>query len=393
MEVYLDNGATTQMDEKVTETMNDCSSGNYGNPSSLHKMGAKAKKSIEKARTQVSKVIGARKNEIYFTSGGTESDNLALLGAYKGNKDKKHIVTTEIEHPAILEVCRFLKNEYQVEVDYVRPNHYGLIDPAAIEEKINDDKTLLVSVMTVNNENGAIQPIKEIGYIVAAHKNVLFHTDAIGAIGQIPINVEEWKVDILSMDAHKIHGPKGVGALYVREDKRKQICPILFGGNQENKLRSGTENVLGIVGMGKAYEIIASGEHRARITEMIRLRNKLLEGIHKISGVRINGPIGTDLTYRAPNNVNVSFDGIDKGEKLLLALSKEGIYVSTGCACTSKSKRPSRVLMACGISKAEAMCTIRLTLSTRTHEKEIDYVLDILPQIVTKLRNKPSLVR
>ncbi|WP_440944819.1 cysteine desulfurase NifS [Methanosarcina sp. T3] len=376
--IYLDNSATTKLNEEVLEEMLPFFSENYGNPSSLHTIGLVANAAIQKARDQIAGLIGAESDEIIFTSGGTESDNLALYGiAYANKKRGNHIITSSIEHPAIRQMCNFL-DENGFEVTYIPVDQDGIINPAHIEEAIKEE-TILISIMTINNEIGTIQPIKEISHIAKDH-NVYFHTDAVGAIGQMPIDVKKLDLDILSMDSHKIHGPKGIGAIYLKKNTR--IQPQILGGNQEYNLRAGTENVPGIVGMGKAFEIAARDFDKNK-DHMMNLRDRLIDGILKIEDVRLNG----HPKLRAPNNVNVSFNFIN-GKSLVSSLNLAGIEVSTGCACTSKSAEASEVLRACGLSTEEANGAIRLTNSKYNTKEEINYVLEILPSIVNKLRQK-----
>jgi cysteine desulfurase len=391
MKVYLDNNAATQVEEKVFEAMKSLFLDNYGNPSCLHEMGKRAKYEIDRARKYVAEVIGAKDNEIVFTSGGTESNNLALKGVALANKGKNHIITTRIEHQSILDTCQFLNKTCSYKVTYLPVDRYGLVDPNTVESEIKPE-TILVSIMTVNSEIGTIQPIGEISNRVAKHKGVLFHTDAIGAIGLLPVDVNNWKVDFISLNGHKIHGPKGIGALYIKESKQHHIKPIIHGGSQEFGFRGGTENVPGIIGMGKACEIIHmmnQGDRKDVIETITRLRDKLIDGILRIGDVRLNGPWDMERDKRVPNNINVTFKGIENGIQLVEALNQEEIYVSTGCACNSNISY-SKVLKACGFSKRDSNCTIRFTLSNRTNDQEIDYVLTILPQIVNKLRTKTT---
>jgi cysteine desulfurase len=386
--IYLDNNASTKVSKEVLDDMLPFFSENYGNPSSTHTMGLVADNAIQKARDQVAGLIGAEANEIVFTSGGTESDNLALYGIAYGNKEKgNHIITSQIEHPAILYMCNLLEDN-GFEVTYLPVDKYGMIKPATVKKAIRDE-TILISIMAINNEIGTMQPINEIGRIAAKEEHVYFHTDAVAAIGQMHIDVKEMNIDTLSMDSHKIHGPKGIGAIYLRE--KIEFQPLIRGGGQENNRRAGTENVPGIVGMGKAFEIVKNDVDDEAMKHMAYLRNKLIAGL-KINNdnVRLNG----HPTLRAPNNVNVSFKSIE-GESLVKSLDAAGIEVSTGCACNSKrskdSKKHSDVLNACGFLDEEAKGTIRLTNSKFNTEEEINYVLETLPNIVEELRLKSHL--
>jgi cysteine desulfurase len=336
--IYLDNNSSTKVSKEVLDAMLPYFSENHGNPSSMHTMGQEANLAVQNAREQVAQVIGAEPQEIVFTSSGTESDNLALLGFAYANKTKgNHIITSSIEHPAILQTCEFLKKN-GFEVTYLPVDQYGMVNPADVYVTVRPE-TILISVMTINNEIGTIQPIREIGRIAKAH-DICFHTDAVGSIGQMHIDVKELGLDMLSMGSHKIHGPKGIGALYVKKDTKMQ--GLFHGGAQERNLRSGTENVPGIVGMGKACEVVLRDLYK-NTAYMTRLRDRLIDRILEIEHVRLNG----HRTKRAPNNVNVSFSFID-GKSLLTALDMAGIEGSRGCACLSKDSTASHVLLACG---------------------------------------------
>ena len=313
--IYLDNSATTQVSKEVLDTMLPYFTEHYGNPSSLHTMGQEANVAVENARAQVAKAIGADAKEIIFTSCGTEADNLALVGVAQANKAKgNHIITSSVEHPAILRTCEFLQKE-GFSVTYLPVDQYGMVSPADVEAAITP-QTTLVSIMAVNNEIGTVQPIKEIGKIAKEHK-VYFHTDAVQAIGKIPINVNDQGIDMLSLAGHKIHAPKGVGALYVR--KGTKIQALIHGGGQEHNMKSGTENVPGIVGLGKAAEV-AIRDFDKNTAIMRHLRDKLIKGILQLEAVRLNG----HPTIRSPNNVNVSFNYIE-GESIILFLDMAGI--------------------------------------------------------------------
>ncbi len=375
--IYLDNAATTAVAPAVLEAMLPYFTQVYGNPSSIHATGREAHKAVDAARRQVAAAISAQPSEIYFTAGGSESDNWAIKGAAFARKDRgNHIITTAIEHHAVLHTCQWLEKQ-GFDVTYLPVDEYGMVSPANVEAAITD-KTILISVMMANNEIGTIQPIAEIGAI-ARRRGVLFHTDAVQAMGAIPVDVQALQVDMLSMSAHKFHGPKGVGALYVRKGVKLDV--FMAGGAQERGQRAGTENLAGIVGMGKAIELAVAGmaDSAARITV---LRDKLIKGIlERIPDVKLNGH--PDL--RLPNNVNVSVRYIE-GEALLLRLDLAGIAASSGSACTSGSLDPSHVLLAIGLPHEIAHGSLRLTLGADTTEADIDAVLDTLPGIVKDLR-------
>ncbi|AFD00347.1 cysteine desulfurase NifS [Methanocella conradii HZ254] len=374
--VYLDNSATTRVSQEVLDAMLPFFTETYGNPSSLHTMGQEASAAVQKAREQVARAIGADAEEIIFTSCGTEADNLALVGtAYANRKKGNHIITSSIEHPAILRTCEFLEKE-GFRVTYLPVDRYGMVSPADVEAAIRPETTL-ISVMAVNNEIGTIQPVREIGRIAKEH-NVYFHSDAVQAVGKVPINVKKDDIDMLSLSGHKIHAPKGVGALYVKKGTRIQA--LIHGGGQERNMKSGTENVPGIVGLGQACEA-AIRDFDKNTAHMKRLRDKLIEGLLKIDRVRLNG----HPTIRSPNNVNVSFSFIE-GESLVLFLDMSGIEASTGSACSSKNLKASHVLLACGLPPEEAHGSLRLTNCAFNTEDEIDYVLETLPGIVDRLR-------
>lgn len=354
---------------------------NFGNPSSVHSFGRAAKKALEEAREQVAQLIGAQPSEIVFTSGGTEADNLAVVGAAMANSKKgKHIITSGIEHHAILDSCKWLaKNGF--EVTYLPVTSEGLVRVEDLAAAIRED-TILISIMHVNNEVGTIQPIAEIGKI-ARERGIIFHSDAVQSVGKIPVDVNELQVDLLSVSAHKIYGPKGVGCLYIRKGTR--VEPRSFGGGQERKRRPGTENLPGIVGFGKAAEL-------ARINlpeeqKLITLRDKLIDGLlERIPDCQLNG----HRYQRVPTNVNVSIRYLE-GEALLLSLDLKGIAASSGSACTSGSLDPSHVLLAMGICHEIAHGSLRMTLGRDNTEEDIDYVLEELPIIVDRLRKMSPL--
>lgn len=381
--VYLDHSATTPVDSEVAQLMMTYYTEKYGNPSSVHTFGQEAKEGLEIAREQVAALIGAQANEITFTSGGTEADNLAILGATDAQRKKgKHIITSAIEHHAVLETCEYLeKNGFDLTV--IPVDEEGAIDPQAVAQAMRPD-TILITIMHANNEVGTIQPIAEIGRI-AKEKGIIFHVDAVQSLGKVPIDVKAMNVDLLTMSSHKIYGPKGVGALYIR--KGIKLTPRVYGGGQEKKRRSGTENLPGIIGFGKACEL--AGQRMEKEENQLRvLRDKLIDGIlERIDYVKVNGPRGEN---RLPNNANVSIKFVE-GEALLLSLDMMGIGASSGSACTSGSLDPSHVLLAMGLDHATAHGSLRFSLGRQNTEEDIDYVLEQLPKIVERLRSMSPL--
>lgn len=379
--VYLDHGATTPLDEEVLEAMMPFFKEYYGNPSSVHSFGREVKKEVEGARERIAKNMGVEPEEVYFTSGGTEADNLALIGTARALKEKgNHIITSAIEHHAVLDTCAWLKKE-GFEVTALPVDEYGMVNPGDVEEAIKDN-TILVSIIYANNEVGTIQPIEEIGRITR-EKGVLFHTDAVQSVGNLPVNVESMNVDLLAISAHKFYGPKGIGALYVRKGTR--INRLAHGGGQERGMRAGTENVPGIIGMAKAMELAVSQEEE--ITPRIKnLRDRLTQGLLSIEDVRLNG----HPTKRLPGNVNVSFEYIE-GEAMLLSLDYKGIGASSGSACSSGSMHASHVLLAMGIPDQTAHGSVRFTLGRHTTGEDIDYVLEVVPEVVERLRSMSSI--
>ena len=377
MRVYADNAATTAMSETALQVMTDALHTVYGNPSSLHTIGQEAAEVLQKAREDVAEVLGADPKEIYFTSGGSESDNQAIVSAAKigERKGKKHIISTQFEHHAVLHTLQRLEKE-GFEVTYLDVHEDGLISADEVKQAIRED-TALVTIMFANNEVGTIEPIAEIGK-VCKEANVLFHTDAVQAAGHLHINVKEMNIDMLSLSGHKFHGPKGVGALYVRKGIR--LTNLIEGGAQERGVRAGTENIPGILAMAAALK-----ESNANIDKNIayvtKLRDKLIEGILKIPHSKING----SLTSRLPGNVNAVFEGIE-GESLLLLLDDQGVEASSGSACTSGSLDPSHVLLSLGLPHEVAHGSLRLSLSEYNTEEEVDHILEVLPGIVSYLR-------
>jgi cysteine desulfurase NifS len=375
--IYMDNAATTAICPEALSAMLPCFGEHFGNASSIHSTGRDARKILEEARRTVADCLGAKPQEIYFTSGGSESDNWAIKGAAFGNRKKgNHIITTQIEHHAVLHTCAWLEKQ-GFEVTYLPVDEYGLVNPADVEAAITD-KTILISVMAANNEIGTIEPIAEIGKIAGAHK-VLFHCDAVQAVGAIPVNVDDWHVDMLSLSGHKFHGPKGVGALYIRTGSK--VDQFMHGGAQERGRRATTENVAGIVGVAAALQKAVNNMEENGM-RLIAMRDRLIHGIlEAIPYSRLNGhPL-----RRLPGNVNVSIQYIE-GEALLLRLDLAGIAGSSGSACTSGSLDPSHVLLAIGLPHEIAHGSLRLSLTDTNTEAEVDEVLRVLPDIVSKLR-------
>ena len=375
--IYLDNAATTRVRPEAVQAALPIMTEIYGNPSSIHSFGREAKKALEKARCQVAAAIGAKKEEIYFTAGGSESDNWALKGVAHALSSKgKHIITTAIEHHAILHTCAALEKE-GFTVTYLPVDEYGRVTAEQVEKALTPE-TILVSVMMANNEIGTVEPIAEIGAVCKAHK-VLFHTDAVQAVGHLPIDVKAMNIDLLSLSGHKFYAPKGTGALYIRTGVRLQN--LIEGGAQERSRRAGTENLPAIVGMGAAIELITA-EMPEETPRMTALRDKLIRGIlDAIPESRLNG----HPTQRLPGNVNISVRYIE-GESLLLSLDMAGIAASSGSACTSGSLDPSHVLLAIGLPHEIAHGSLRFSLGRETTEEQIDYVLEQLPKIVERLR-------
>ncbi len=378
----MDHSSTTAVDPAVTEAMLPYFSEKFGNPSSLYTIGRQARKAIEEARQRVADLIGAKKEEIIFTGSGTESNNLAIKGlAFKNRKKGDHIITSSIEHHAVLHACKYLETQ-GFKVTYLPVSREGLVNPADVEKAITA-KTILLTIMHANNEIGTLQPVEEIGKI-AKEKNIPFHTDAVQTAGKIPVNVEAFGVSLLSMSAHKMYGPKGVGALYIR--KGTFIEPQLHGGGHERNLRSSTENVPGIVGFGKACELA-----KQRLPDEMKIadmRDRLIKGILEIKDSYLNG----HPTKRLPGNANFRFSYIE-GESMILNLDMKGVSASTGSACSSTSLEPSHVLLAIGLKPEEAHGSLRLTLGRGNTQEDVDYVVSVLPEIVNKLRMISPLAR
>jgi cysteine desulfurase len=375
--IYMDHAATTRMDERVCRAMEPYCHEYYGNPATLYSLGRKSSVAVDRARGQLAELLGARPEEIYFTSGGTESDNWAVKGvAYASEKKGRHLITTKIEHHAVLESCHFLE-KHGWEVTYLPVDGDGLMEPEDVRQALRDD-TVLVSVMHANNEIGTMEPIAEIGRMLR-ERGVPFHTDAVQTVGKVAVQVDELNVDLLSLSAHKFYGPKGVGALYVRRGVR--LDPFLHGGGQERGKRASTHNVPGIVGLGAAAELAAK-EMGAEEVELRRLAWLLWEGLReRISGIRLNG----HLDKRLPGNVNVCVEGAE-GEAMLLCLDNNGVCVSSGSACTTGSLEPSHVLLAIGVPAEEAHGSLRFSLGKTSTVAEVEHVLEVLPGIVARLR-------
>ena len=376
--IYVDYAATTPIKKQVLEEMYPFLTADFANPSGTYSIATESRMAIDSAREKVADAINGSRNEIYFTSGGSESDNWAILGTALANSGKgRHIVTTKIEHHAVLHSCRYLE-KLGFRVTYLDVDSKGLVDIEQVKHAIGED-TILVSVMYANNEVGTIQPIKRIGEI-CREKGVIFHTDAVQAIGNIPVDVQELNVDLLSMAAHKFYGPKGVGALYVK--KGTKIDSYIHGGSQERGKRAGTYNTAGIAGMGKAIDM-ACANLSAEYERMSGLRDRLTYGLLDVTGAKLNGAPGLG---RLPGNCNVSFEGVD-GELLLAMLDTAGIYASSGSACSAGSADPSHVLTAMGISEAMVKGSLRITIGSDTGEDDIEFVMSRVKENVEKLRN------
>lgn len=374
--IYLDNAATTKVKEDVLKNMIPFFSEGYGNPSSIYSIGRSSKRAIENAREEVARLIGSDKKEIYFTAGGSESDNMAIKGFAYANKDKgNHIITSKIEHHAVLETCEFLKTQ-GFDITYLNVDENGVVNLEELERSISD-KTILISIMFANNEIGTIEPIEKIAKI-AHNRNIIFHTDAVQAVGNVSINVREMGIDMLSMSGHKIYGPKGTGALYVKEGVK--LVKFMNGGGQEKNKRAGTENVAGIVGLGKACELSYKNidEH---IKKLSFLRDYYEQEIKKyIDDIKINGDIGN----RLPGNSNISFKGVE-GSTLLLELDNRGICASSASACSSGDTKPSHVLTSIGLKEEWSKGALRVTFGEFNNKDEIDFVISELRKIINKI--------
>ena len=380
--IYMDHSATSPVDPEVFEAMKPYFINSFGNASTLYSLGREAKNAIEAARQEVATIIGAEPKEIIFTSGGTESDNIAILGTARKLKNKgKHIITSDIEHPAVDETCKYLeKNGYTV--TYLPVYEEGIVRVKDLEDAITDE-TILITIMHANNEIGTIQPIVEIGKI-ANEKGIYFHTDAVQTVGKIPVNVKEMNVDMLSLSSHKLYGPKGIGALYIKKGVR--IEPIMYGGGHERGFRPGTENVPGIVGLGKACSI-ANQNLEGNAQKLTNLRDKLIDSVlSENKDSYLNG----HRTKRLPNNANFRFDAIE-GESLILHLDSKGIAASTGSACSSTKLEASHVLLAIGLEKEEAHGSLRISLGIENTEEDIEYSITAIKEVVDKLRKMSPL--
>lgn len=380
--IYFDNAATTKLDDEVLDAMMPYLKENYGNASSIYKLGRESRKALEEAREKIAKILNCKPNEIYFTAGGTESDNTAIKGIARANRKKgNHIITSKIEHPAVLETCKALEME-GFETSYISVDENGVVNLEELKKAIKPTTTL-ITIMFANNEIGTIQPIEEIGKI-AKENNIYFHTDGVQAVGSVEIDVEKLNIDSLSLSGHKIYGPKGIGALYVKTGV--QFEKYISGGHQERNKRAGTENVAGIVGLGKAIELAYQHleEHNKKIKE---LRDYYIEQVRKrIDYIKING----DMENRLPGNSNISFRFIE-GEGLLLNLDLKGIYASSGSACTSGSLDPSHVLLAIGLPHEIAHGSLRISIGKYNTKEEIDYLVENLVEIVNRLREMSPL--
>ena len=380
-EIYMDHAATTPVRPEIVEAMLPYFSSEFGNASSVYGWGRRAHQALDGARDKVSELLGAQANEIVFTSGGSEGANLAIKGVAWAYQTKgKHIITSAVEHHAVLDAALWLK-KHGFDVTVLPVDEEGLVSPTDVEEALRPD-TILVSIMHANNEVGTIQPISEIGAIVRKH-SAYFHTDAVQSAGVLDINVEELGVDLLSLSGHKLYGPKGVGALYVRKGVR--LDPLIHGGAQERRRRAGTENVAAIVGLARAFAL-ARAERVQENERLVKLRDRLIEGLQKIPSTKVNG----SLVQRLPNNVNVCFQYIE-GESMLLNLDLKGIAASSGSACTSGSLDPSHVLLAMGLTHEIAHGSLRLTLGRENTEADVDFVLQEIPVIVERLREMSPL--
>lgn len=382
MQAYLDNSATTRQFDEVTDLIAKVSRDIYGNPSSMHMVGINAENEIKKSKEIIARALKVTEKEILFTSGGTESDNMALIGCAKANKRAgKHIITTKIEHPAILETCKALEED-GYEITYLDVDRTGRVLPEAVAAALRED-TIIVSIMHVNNEIGSIMPIEEIGTVIKSYnKDIIFHVDAVQSFGKIKLHPKKAKVDLVSISGHKIHGPKGVGILYINE--KIKIRPIIFGGGQQKGMRSGTENVPGIAGIGKATELIFN-DFESKIDRLYELKEYFIGEVSKLEGITINGVPDEGVRLSAPHVMSVSFKGV-RAEVLLHALEAKNIYVSSGSACASNKPATSGTLISIGVDKDLLDSTIRFSMSVETTKEELDYTLLVLGEEIEKLR-------
>lgn len=379
MEIYLDNSATTKCFDEVAQVVAHMMTVDYGNPSSMHMKGVQAEQYIKQATEVIAKTLKVNEKEIFYTSGGTESDNMAIIGTAMANyRAGKHIVTTPMEHPAVGQCMKYLEKE-GFEITYLQPDSAGCINPDDLEKSVRKD-TILVSIMAVNNEIGSIQPIEQAGEIIKRkNPNTLFHVDAVQGYGKMEIYPKKWKIDMLSVSGHKIHGPKGVGFLYINE--KVKIKPIILGGGQQKGMRSGTENVPGVAGLAKAAELVYANME-CDVNKMYCLRDYFISQLDKMEGIKVNGAQGRKA---APHVVSVSVEGV-RAEVLLHALEEKGIYVSAGSACSSHKPIPSATLQAIGLPKELLGSTVRFSFSVFTTKEEIDYAVNALREIIPMLR-------
>lgn len=379
MEIYLDNSATTKCFDEVAQMVAHMMTVDYGNPSSMHMKGVQAEQYIKQATEVIAKTLKVNEKEIFYTSGGTESDNMAIIGTAMANyRAGKHIVTTPMEHPAVGQCMKYLEKE-GFEITYLQPDSAGCINPDDLEKSVRKD-TILVSIMAVNNEIGSIQPIEQAGEIIKRkNPNTLFHVDAVQGYGKMEIYPKKWKIDMLSVSGHKIHGPKGVGFLYINE--KVKIKPIILGGGQQKGMRSGTENVPGVAGLAKAAELVYANME-CDVNKMYCLRDYFISQLDKMEGIKVNGAQGRKA---APHVVSVSVEGV-RAEVLLHALEEKGIYVSAGSACSSHKPIPSATLQAIGLPKELLGSTVRFSFSVFTTKEEIDYAVNALREIIPMLR-------
>jgi cysteine desulfurase len=381
MRIYLDNASTTFVAPEVRQSMNEVMLRYEGNPSSLHHLGVQAEQLLKRSREQIANLLGASASEVVFTSGGTESNNMAIKGTAFGYRGRgRHIITTKTEHASVFETCRALEQDFGYEVTYVSVDTKGLVDPEEVLAAVRED-TLLVTIMHVNSELGTVQPVREIGKRLLAFPKTLFHIDHVQGVGKVPLQVRDFHADLVSISGHKIHGPQGTGALYVRDSVH--LYPLLHGGAQQTGRRAGTENVPGIVGLAKALRLVLE-QQNDHIRNMRRLKSKTEQALATMQGVELNSL--TDPSFSAPHIVNASFTGI-KPEVLLHALEEKGIYVSTKSACSSKDAGPSRVLTESGLPSERAGCAIRIAFSIHNTEEEVDTLIKALTELVPYYQN------
>ncbi len=376
MHVYFDNSATTQPAPEVVESVNEVLSKYYGNPSSIHGLGVQAEKLLRRSTELISEQLGIEENELVFTSGGTESNNLAIKGiAFAYQARGRHLMTSAVEHSSVYEVCRTLEKHFNFEVTYLPVDRQGRVSAEDVKKAMRED-TILVSIMHVNNELGSIQPVEEIGQIVRRFPKAFFHVDDVQGIGKVPLSIRQAHIDLLSLSGHKIHAPKGIGVLFVR--KGIELYPLLHGGSQQNAMRSGTENVAGIVAVAKAIRLVKEKE-KQHAEHFFQLKQRMVQNLEKLDEVKVNSPL--DRRSFAPHIVNVSFPGI-KPEVLVHALEEKGIFVSTKSACSSKIEQPSRILQAAGMAREQANSAIRISFSMYNTLEEVDYVSEALAEIL-----------